>query len=375
MTSGTVHPAFAPVRDLLEKNLSNGEEVGASIVVDVDGETVVDLWGGHRDAARTSAWQRDTITNVWSISKTVTALAVLVLADRGVVDVDAPIARYWPEFAAQGKERVTVRQVLSHASGVSGLEQPATLSDLYDVPRAAARFAAQAPWWTPGSASGYHVLSYGHLLGEIVRRVDGRPLRAFIAQELAGPLGADFQLGVAARDLPRVADVIAPPPFPLGEVDPGSPAAKTFTGPAFSADDANTPGWRAAEIGAANGHGSARGVAAILSPLARDGRTGTGRLLRKGTAASILDVRTEGVDRVNGLFLRWGLGFAVTDPRTLPWVPQGRIAYWGGWGGSMAIVDLDRQVTIAYVMNKMAPGILGSDRSRDYVGAVYRALS
>ncbi|MGW4463873.1 serine hydrolase domain-containing protein [Micromonospora sp. NPDC004704] len=367
---------FAEVRDALERNLTSGTELGASITIDIDGETVVDVWGGYRDEARTRPWEADTITNVWSITKQVVAVAVLILVDRGQLDLDAPVAVYWPEFGANGKDGVKVRHLLAHASGVSGLDAPSRVEDLYDAPAAAARMAAQAPWWEPGTASGYHLFSQGHLLGALVHRVTGRTLRQFVAEELTGPLGADFQLGVADRDLHRVADVVPPPPAPFdpSALDEDSPAYRTFTGPVVAPGDANTAGWRAAEIGAANGHGNARSVARILSVLALGGTVDGVRLLGERTAELILAEQTAGDDLVNGLYLRWGLGFALSDLRTLPWVPAGRIGYWGGWGGSMAIVDLDRRMTISYVMNRMGGGILGSDRAREYVAATYRAV-
>jgi len=151
--------------------------LGASLVVDVDGEIVIDMWGGFRDQARAIPWSEDTITNVWSSTKTVTSLAALMLVDRGELDVDAPVARYWPEFGAAGKQDVLVRQLMSHASGVSGLDQPAVVEDLYDWPKATSRMAAQAPWWEPGSASGYHALNYGHLVGEVVRQVKDKLIK------------------------------------------------------------------------------------------------------------------------------------------------------------------------------------------------------
>ncbi|WP_329422642.1 beta-lactamase family protein [Streptomyces sp. NBC_01693] len=201
--NGTVSPTFEPVRDAVQDQLRSGTEVGMSLVVVIDGRHVVNLWGGHRDAARTQPWQRDTITNVWSITKTVTGLAALLLVDAGELDLDAPVARYWPEFATKGKQHVEVRHLLSHTSGVSGLEHPAQLDDLYDVRAASARMASQAPWWRPGSASGYHVLSYGHLVGELVHRLTGLPLRDFVHQHLVRPVGADFRIGLPAEDVPR----------------------------------------------------------------------------------------------------------------------------------------------------------------------------
>jgi len=161
---------FEGVRAALERNLDSGEELGASLVLDIDGDIVVDMWGGHCDEARAVPWAEHTITNVWSSTKTVTSLAVLMLVDRGELDVDAPVARYWPEFAAAGKQDILVRQVMSYSSGVSGLDQPAVAEDLYDWEKATSRMAAQAPWWEPGTASGYHALNYGHLVGELVRR-------------------------------------------------------------------------------------------------------------------------------------------------------------------------------------------------------------
>ncbi|MFC4033374.1 serine hydrolase domain-containing protein [Streptomyces polygonati] len=373
--NGTVSPSFEPVRDAVEDQLRGGAEVGLSLAVDVDGQQVVDLWGGHRDAARTRPWQRDTITNVWSITKTVTSLAAMLLVDAGELDVYAPVARYWPEFAANGKQDVKVRQLLSHTSGVSGLERPARLEDLYDVRAAAARMASQKPWWEPGTASGYHVLTYGHLIGELVHRLTGQSLRDFVHQHIARPLRADFQIGLRAADAERVADVIAPTiDFDPSTLDHDSAAYRTFTGPSFSADAANTPAWRAADLGAANGHGNARSVAEILAPIARAGASARGQLLKPDTIGLIFDEQSNGVDLVNGLHLRWGIGYALADRRTLPWIPDGRIAFWGGWGGSMAIMDLDRRMTISYVMNTMGADILGSHRAAAYTTAIYRAL-
>jgi CubicO group peptidase (beta-lactamase class C family) len=373
--NGTVSAPFEPVRDAVADQLRGGAEVGLSLVVDVDGQQVVNLWGGHRNAARTQPWERDTITNVWSITKTVTSLAALLLVDAGELDVYAPVARYWPEFAAQGKQHVEVRHLLSHTSGVSGLDHPARLEDLFDVREAAARMAAQAPWWQPGSASGYHVLNYGHLVGELVYRLTGLSLREFVHQHIAVPVGADFHIGLRAADTGRVADIVPPAlDLDLSALDHDSVVYKTFTGPAINAAAANTPAWRAAEVGAANGHGNALSVAEILAPISRGGATARGQLLKPGTIELVFDEQSNSTDLVNGLHLRWGIGYALPDARTLAWIPEGRIAFWGGWGGSMAIMDLDRRVTISYVMNNMGADILSSPRAAAYITAIYRAL-
>jgi CubicO group peptidase (beta-lactamase class C family) len=365
------------VRSALARNLDSGEELGASLVVDIDGEIVVDIWGGFCDQARLIPWSEHTITNVWSTTKTVTSLAALMLADRGKLDVDAPVAAYWPEFAANGKRDVLVRHLMSHSSGVSGLDQPAVVEDLYDWQKATSRMAAQAPWWEPGTASGYHALNYGHLVGELVRRVSGKPLKQFVAEEIAGPLGADFQIGAAEGDWARIADVVPPPPLPfdLEALGPDSPAVRTLTGPPVQAEAANTPGWRLADIGAANGHGNARSVARIMSAVSRGGEVGGVRLLRPETIGLIFREQLNGTDLVLGVPLRWGIGYGLPRPDLLPWIPDERICFWGGWGGSMIIMDTGRRMTISYMMNKMASGIIGSDRSATYGQAIYDAVN
>ncbi|WP_445150363.1 serine hydrolase domain-containing protein [Baekduia sp. Peel2402] len=371
--SGHCDTRFAPVRDALAEQLASGEELGASIVVDLDGATVVDVWGGWRDAERSVPWTQDTIVNVWSTTKTVTALAALVLVDRGLLDPYAPVAKYWPEFAANGKEAIEVRHLLSHTSGVSGWEAPFTAQQMYDTEAATAALAAQAPWWEPGTASGYHAQNQGHLIGELVRRVSGRSLTEFVAQELAGPLEADFTIGTPPAAWDRIAPVIAPPPLPIdmSALDPESPMFKTFTGPVADANNANTPAWRAAELGALNGHGNARSVARLLRVLSLGGAG----LLSPETIDVIFDEQSHGPDLVLAVPLRFGIGFALPETETVPYAPQGKACYWGGWGGSLIIADLDRRLTISYMMNKMAPGIIGSERSEAYVRAVEASLA
>jgi len=368
---------FEAVRGALARNLDSGAELGASLVVDMDGETVIDMWGGFCDQARAIPWSEQTITNVWSSTKTVTSLAALMLADRGELDVDAPVAAYWPEFAANGKQDVLVRHLMSYSSGVSGLDQPAVTEDLYDWQKATSRMAAQAPWWEPGTASGYHALNYGHLVGELVRRISGKTLKRFVAEEIAGPLGADFQIGAAESDWARIADVVPPPPLPfdLEALGLDSPAVKTLTGPPVEAGVANTPGWRLADIGAANGHGNARSVARIMSVVSRGGEIDGIRLLSPGTIDLIFREQLNGTDLVLGVPLRLGIGYGLPRLDLLPWIPDEKICFWGGWGGSMIIMDTGRRMTISYMMNKMAPGIVGSERSATYGQAIYDAVT
>jgi CubicO group peptidase (beta-lactamase class C family) len=373
---GTSEPRFAAVRAALQQTIDSGEELGAALVVDIEGEHVIDLWGGFRDQARTVPWDAQTITNVWSITKTVTSLAALMLVDQGRLDVHAPVAEYWPEFGAAGKQDVLVRHLLSHTSGVSCLEHPAVIEDLYDWETATARLAAQAPWWTPGIGPGYHAANYGHLVGEVARRVSGKTLKQFVADEIAGPLGADFQIGAAENDWARIADVVPPPPSPVDLAAAGedSPAFKTLTGPAVDAAYANTAAWRRADMGGVNGHGNARSAARILSVISRGGEIDGVRLLGRKTIDLIFDEQINGVDLVLGIPLRWGIGFGLPQSDSVPWIPDEEICFWGGWGGSMIIMDVGRRMTISYVMNRMGPGIIGSDRSARYTQAIYDAL-
>jgi CubicO group peptidase (beta-lactamase class C family) len=374
---GSCDQRFSAVRRELAECLDAGDELGASIVVDLDGDIAVDLWGGYRDEGRTQPWQRDTITNVWSSTKTVTSLAALMLVDRGELDVHAPVARYWPEFAAAGKQDVLVRHLMSHTSGVSGLDQPAVAEDLYDWEKATARYASQAPWWQPGSASGYHALNFGHLVGEVVRRITGMPLKQFVAEEIAGPLGADFQIGASEGDWDRIADVVPPPPLPLdfAALGPDSLTAKTLGGPFIEATEANTPAWRHADIGAANGHGNARSVARIMSVIPRGGEVDGVRLLRPETIELIFREQANGIDVVLGAPLRFGIGYGLPQLDTIPYIPDEKICFWGGWGGSVILMDIGRRATIAYMMNKMGAGIIGSDRAERYLRAIYAVLA
>ena len=367
--SGFCSPQFAPLRAEFERQLDSGAELGASLAVAVAGVPVVDLWGGWADVDRTKPWEHDTITCVFSTTKTITAIAALTLVDKGELDVFAPVARYWPEFGANGKQRVEVRHLLSHTSGVSGWEQPVRYEELYDWKASTARLAAQAPWWEPGSASGYHSTTYGHLVGEVVRRITGQSLGRYVADEIAGPLGADFIIGLHAADLERVSDVCYPGYVDVEALDePESVAAKTAALP-FDMAWTATAAWRQAEIPAENGHGNARSVARINSLVSNAGRVGDVQLLSPETIDLIFEEQSNGMDLCFGVPLRFGIGFGLPQLTTIPFVPEGRRCFWMGWGGSIVINDLDRGLTMAYVMNQMGdylPGILGTERTVAY---------
>ncbi|MSR14043.1 MAG: class A beta-lactamase-related serine hydrolase [Gammaproteobacteria bacterium] len=373
---GYCDPRFENMRDILAANLRSGADLGASVAVTLNNESVVDLWGGWADTAQTTPWSEHTITNVWSTTKTLTSLAALVLADRGELDVHAPVAKYWPEFAANGKSSVKVRHLMSHTSGVSAWAQPVTIEDLYDWEKSTAMLAAQPPWWEPGTASGYHAFNQGHLVGEVIRRITGKKLGEFFADEVAGPLGADFHIGLAPEHDQRVSNIVPPPPLPfdLAAMGPESVAFKTFTGPAPDPQMAWTTAWRRADVGAANGHGNARSVARLQSIIANGGQFDGVRLLSPKTIDLIFEEQSNGIDLAIGIPLRFGIGYALPDPQTVPYLPNGRVCYWGGWGGSFVVADLDRRLTIAYMMNKMAGGIIGGPRSDALVKAAYLAI-
>lgn len=374
---GHCDESFDKVRAALADNITSGEEVGACIAIDIDGESVVDIWGGFTDAARTTAWTKDTIVNVWSSTKTVTSLAALIVIDRGLIEPAAPVCAYWPEFAANGKQDIEIRHILSHTSGVSGWDLPFTTEDMYDWDKSTAALAAQAPWWEPGTGSGYHAHNQGHLIGEVIRRVTGHTLKEFVRDEIAGPLGADFQIGAMPADYGRIAEVIAPPPLelPLDLLPEDSPMRKTFSGPPPNAEAANTPAWRDADMGALNGHGNARSLAAIQSAISLGGKVRGAQMLRPETVEMIFDEQANGADLVIPAPLRWGIGYALARTEALPYVPDEKICFWGGWGGSMVLMCPDRRATIAYVMNKMGPGILGSERTATYATLIFDALA
>ena len=370
---------FAPVRATFAANFDLGLEVGASFAATVDGDLVVDLWGGHADAARTVLWKRDTIVNVFSTTKVATALCAHVLVDRGLLDLDAPVARYWPEFAQAGKGVLPVHYLLSHRAGLAAIRQPLPTEAFYDWERMVGALAAEATWWEPGRTSGYHAMSFGYLVGELIRRVSGKTPGAFFRDEVGGPLGCDFHIGLPAAEDYRVAEVVPPAPEetaaagPSAGVDPESLLGKIMSNPPLTPVLANQRAWRAAEIPAANGHGNARSVARLMAALACGGALDRVRVLREETLTRAIEVQFDGTDIVLGLPMRWGLGFMLASEH-LPLGPNRRAFGHGGWGGSLGVADADARVSWAYVMNKMSPGTTGDSRAARLVAALYGAL-
>ncbi|MFZ5835141.1 MAG: serine hydrolase domain-containing protein [Pseudomonadota bacterium] len=375
--SGSCAARLGAVKDAFAANFSVNNDVGASVAVVMDGELAVDLWGGHQDVARTTPWARDTIINVFSTTKTMSCLALLVLISRGLVDADAPVEKYWPEFGQNGKQGVLVRHLLSHTAGVPGWDQRMDAAELYDWDKVTGLLATQAPWWTPGSKSGYHAVSQGNLVGEVVRRVDGRSVGKFFAEEIAGPVGADFHIGLGAEHDARVAPVIPVPPLEFGGEGGGKPDQSSIPyramNPRLVAEQSWTIPWRRAEIPAAGGHGNARSVALAQAAVSHGGGLRGVELLSEKTINRIFDVQAAGRDLVLGIGVTFGVGYGLNSPRN-PISPNARVCYWGGWGGSLVVNDVDAGFTLAYVMNRMGEGTVGDNRAHALLQAVYASL-
>jgi len=373
---------FAAVREAFEDNFRERGELGAAVAVTVDGITVVDLWGGWADAAGTRPWERDTLVNVWSTTKGPVALCAHLLADRGLLDLDAPVAAYWPEFAAAGKEKVLVRHLLSHRAGLSGLREPHSLADLYDWELTTARLAATEPWWEPGTRSGYHALTYGFLVGEVVRRISGLRPGAFLEREVTGPLGVDFTVGLPAKEAGRAAELVHPPAASRSEqaavFSQLAPAAlAALANPVVGAAEANTPEWRAAEIPAANGHGTARAVAALYGVFAGRGSHGGRRVLSPEAAERVREGQGSCRDLVLGAGFEGetevGLGLWLSGPNG-SYGPNPRAFGHDGFGGSCGLADPEAGVSLGYVMNRMGPRIADDPRKMALIEALYSAL-
>ena len=369
---GTCDDRFTPLRDAFVANFDQGLDVGASVAVALDGELVVDLWGGTTDDAGTP-WEQDTVINVWSTTKTMAALCALVLADRGELDLDAPVARYWPGFEAEGKDGVLVRHLLSHTAGLPGWREPMQPEDLYDWDKCTTLLAKQAPWWEPGTAIGYHAVTQGYLVGEVVRRAAGCTLGTFFRTEIAEPLGADFHIGTPASVDPRVAKVIPPPPLPMDGIDPDLVAVRVLANPLMDASQSWEIPWRRMESPAVNGHGNARSVAMVQRALACGGTVDGVTLLSPAGCAQVYREQAYDVDLVLGVKNRHGIGYGLASD-DIPISPNKGACFWGGWGGSVVVVDPDARMCIAYVMNRMGEGTVGDIRGGALVWAAYDCL-
>jgi CubicO group peptidase (beta-lactamase class C family) len=369
---------FAAVKEAFRKNFEDDLEVGASFAVTVGGKFVVDIWGGYADEAMTKPWEKDTIVNVYSTTKNMASICALMLVDRGLLDVDAPVTRYWPEFGQAGKEKIPVRYLLSHQSGVAGWDEPFPVEGLYDWDRMIKLLEKQKPMWEPGTKWGYHGLTFGYLLGELVRRITGKTIGTFFREEVAMPLNADFHIGVPEDVDCRVARLIPSPVLQAGdpgyvEIDPDSVQGRVMMNPNAPAETSWERAWRAAEIPAANGHGNARSLARVGAAMACGGEVDGVRLMGLPTIEEALEEQSYDTDLVTKMPIRYGLGFGLPN-KEMPVSPNPRTLYWAGWGGSLMVMDLDAKCSWGYAMNKMAAG-LGDPRSANIAQALYTSLA
>ena len=371
------------MRDAFAENFAAHDELGAGVAVVLDGQTVVDLWGRHADAGRTRPWRRDTLVHVYSTTKGIVALAAHLLADRGQLDLDAPVARYWPEFAAAGKGAVPVHLLLSHRVGLPAVRAPLPPDALLDWPAMTAALAAETPWWEPGTRFGYHIITYGFLVGEVIRRVSGRSVGSFVRTEIAQPLGVEFAIGLTAAEEARAAEIV---PLPVSDPAEGGPILQALTdpesmlgrmvfNPPMLPEMVNTHEYRAAEVPAANGHTTARAVARIYGCLARGGELDGVRLLRAETLARAVTEQVAGEDAALGWPTRLGLGFLLRTPE---WRmgPSPRAFGHPGAGGSVGFADPDARLGFAYTPSRMTAFVrpeLGV-RADALIAATYASL-
>ncbi len=383
---GRFDPRFSRVRDAFAKEFADGNEVGASLCLSVEGQTVVDLWAGSKDREGRQPWQRDTLANVYSTTKGITAIAALRLVDEGLLDLDAPVARYWPEFAQAGKQHLPVRYLLSHQAGLCAVAKKIPPETIYDWDEMTRLLAEQKPWWEPGKAHGYHALTFGWLVGEVVRRIRGKKIGDVVREEIAKPLGVEFEIGFGPELDARVAPlhqgpIHAPPDGGPGmdliaqiQQNPDGLLARTFGNPALLAVSPNERAWRAAELAAANGHSNAFSLARIYAALANGGAIDGVRLLSRAAVERARSEQVNGKDEVLPLPTRLGLGFFLpTDEE--PVGPNPRVFGHGGAGGSYSLADPEHHLSFGYVMNLMHTGLwLVDPRPRRLLAAAYASL-
>jgi CubicO group peptidase (beta-lactamase class C family) len=379
---GRCDSPFEGVRDVFQQAFECGDELGASVCVTVEGETVVDLYGGYADDARTRPWRPDSLVNVFSTTKGMTTLCALRLVEEGRLDVDAPVARYWPEFAAGGKADLPVRYLLSHRAGLAAIQKPLPAGSLYNWTTMTEALAEQAPWWTPGEAHGYHALSFGFLVGEVVRRISGKSLGNYFREQFAEPLGLDFHIGLPEGHEPRVSPLVQGPVhaedgtdlFAQIMADPESLLAKAFINPPMLPTDANTREWREAEIPAANGHGTASALARIYGALALGGEIDGVHVLSSEVIEQARQEQCLGKDLILPVVSRFGLGFQM-PPAEEPVGPNFKVFGHAGAGGSYGQADPENRMSFGYTMNLMHSGVwLVDPRPRALLRAVYAAM-
>lgn len=369
---GSVAPGYDGLYDAFLKNFRELGEVGGSFAVMVDGELVADLWGGWKDFEKTAPWERDTVSCVWSTSKGIGAVCFAMLVDRGLASYEDKVSDYWPEFAAEGKGDVTIGMLVSHQSGITGFTTPATLADLFAGEAAAQRLAAQAPLWPLGTASGYSNV-VGILESALFKRIEGRSIKQFVAEELKGVFGLDLSVGLDARDKPRVADLLGGDAMEaLNTIPMSNDAQRAVHNPPMRGDMPNNADFQAADIVAANGFTNARALASMYGMLLHRNKEGR-RLVGDAALAESRKLRFDGIDLVRGVRRPWAAGFLLNEEHV--WGPNNDAFGHGGWGGSFGFADPVAGVAVGYAMNLMSDQMDLNPRRRGLIDAVYAALA
>lgn len=368
--SGHCAERFRAVEESFRANFEAGKEIGAAIALYVDGELAIDLWAGLRDVERKVPWERDTLVNVWSTTKGVTAACFALTVDRELCRYDDKVADYWPEFAAGGKEQVTIAELLSHQAGLSAFADPTSVDDFVNGKVLAGKLAQQSPLWPPGSRSGYHAITIGFLAAELFRRIEGRSLSSFVEQELT-PF--DIHIGISDAELGRVANVIPPAGMTAESVVPelDELQAATLGNPPLEPEAANTKNWRRAEIPSANGFANARGLAGLYSSLLRGAPEARFKLSSE-TLKQATEIRWSGTDAILNIEANWAAGFLRNSLGI--YGPHATAFGHSGWGGSFAFADPESGLAFAYVMNSMGTDLVGDPRTLGLLEALYGAI-
>lgn len=373
MTSvhGSCARRYRSLQQAFEENLSQRDDVGASLALVADGKLIVDLWGGEKDPETEAAWEADTLVNVWSTTKGITAACFVILASRGQLSYTDKVAQYWPEFAENGKADVTVAMLLSHQGGLCGFADPTTLEQLYDATDAARRLASMKPLWRPGHAFGYHAITAGYLANELFLRVEKRSIRQFVEQELRGRHGMELFIGLPTQQFNRAATMVD---HGVMDSDQLAPELNIYQqaalmNPPISQELPNTSAWRAAEIPSANGFATARALAELYGCMAGSGIIGGTALFDPEVVAAAAASQVSGTDLVMGENISWGCGFLVNSLGL--YGPNPKAFGHSGWGGSFAFADPDRRIAMAYTMNRMGADLVGDPRNLALVNALY----
>ena len=378
--AGEYEPEFRPAVDAFIGNYEVEEEIGSASALYVDGRKVFDIWAGFRDEAKTKPWGQDTIVCMMSVAKGISGIAFNILIDRGLVDPDAPVAKYWPEFAQNGKEGILVRHVLDHTAGLPVVLDPLWPGAIYECDTIVAALEKQAPLWEPGTVAAYHIHTQGNILGEIVRRITGKRYVRFIQDELIAPLGLDYRIGnLSEADIARCADLVPTVEgtlFARKDSDPDSLLAKGFLQHPREPINVtlNSHGWRTAEIASANGHGTARSVAAIYGMVARGGELDGVRIMQPETVRDMLAEQHNQTEQMQQRPYHQGRGFLLNTEQSVWMGPHPHAFGHHGFGGSIGMGDPDAKIGFSYACNKMHTRPDNGPRARRIIEAVYNIL-